>query len=58
MCVANKVYLEALPEALPGSIAEVACGCNLPAELACPEASRWEGPRATKYKYKSYEVQD
>jgi hypothetical protein len=40
MCVANKIYLEALPEALPCSIAEVACGCKVPAECACPEAFR------------------
>jgi hypothetical protein len=39
---ANKRYLEALqrsPRWAPGpSIAEVACGCNLPVGVACPEA--------------------
>ena len=40
--MANKIYLQALPEALPGSIAEVACGCSLPVEVGCPEASREE----------------
>jgi hypothetical protein len=41
---ANKMYLETLqrsPVWAPGPIAEVGCGCNLPAEVACPEASRF-----------------
>jgi hypothetical protein len=38
--VANKVCLEALSEALPCSIAEVDCECNLTAEVDCPESSR------------------
>jgi hypothetical protein len=42
ICVrmANKICLEALSEALPCSIAEVDCGCNLTAEVDCPESSR------------------
>ena len=40
VCVANKIYLRALPETLPTSIAEVTCECNLPAEVTCPESSR------------------
>jgi hypothetical protein len=40
MCVTNKIYLRALPEALPTSIAEVTCERNLPAEFTCPESSR------------------
>ena len=36
VCMANRIYLRALPEALPASIAEVACECNMLAEVACP----------------------
>ena len=39
VCVANKIYLRALPEALPASTAESVCGCNVSAECVCPEAS-------------------
>ena len=40
MCVANKIYLQGPPEALPDSIAESVCGCNVSAECVCPESSR------------------
>jgi hypothetical protein len=40
MCVANEISLRGLPEALPASIAESVCGCNVSAECVCPESSR------------------
>jgi hypothetical protein len=40
MCVANKIYLRGLPEALPASVAESVCGRNVSAECVCPESSR------------------
>jgi hypothetical protein len=43
VCVANKICLEALSETLPCSITEVDCGCNLTAEVDCPESSRSMG---------------
>ena len=37
--MANEIYLRALPEALPASIAESVRGCNVSAECVCPESS-------------------
>jgi hypothetical protein len=42
MCVANKIHLRGLYEALPASIAESVSGCNVSAECVCPESSRRE----------------